>query len=185
MFARLSRPVLIRTLGYVQAAALLLLPVALGLASCYSSRSTKLVTCVATRGNAALMQPAQKASLKGWHSRAYDVACGHAERRISNINSSKSLLLRQIGMEMWARYAHKALWHDFEPGWRLHKSHHVPRLGPFEDNDVFAIINAVPAMGLCAYGYITPNVIGGVCPLDVHVADATSNHACRDSAMSG
>ena len=68
----------------------------------------------------------------------------------------------QIGMEMWARYAHKALWHDFEPGWRLHKSHHVPRLGPFEDNDVFAIINAVPAMGLCAYGFITPNVVGGM-----------------------
>ena len=66
-------------------------------------------------------------------------------------------------MEMWARYAHKALWHDFEPGWRLHKSHHVPRLGAFEDNDVFAIINAVPAMGLCAYGFLTPNVIGGGC----------------------
>ena len=72
------------------------------------------------------------------------------------------LLRRQIGMEMWARYAHKSLWHDFEPGWRLHKSHHVPRLGPFEDNDVFAIMNAVPAMGLCAYGFLTPNVIGGV-----------------------
>ena len=72
-----------------------------------------------------------------------------------------SVLARQVGMEMWARYAHKALWHDFEPGWRLHKSHHVPRLGAFEDNDVFAIINAVPAMGLCAYGFLTPNVVGG------------------------
>lgn len=67
-------------------------------------------------------------------------------------------------MEMWARYAHKALWHDFEPGWRLHKSHHVPRLGPFEDNDVFALVNAIPAMGLCAYGFVTPNVIGGAHP---------------------
>ena len=35
-------------------------------------------------------------------------------------------------MEMWARYAHKALWHDYEPGWALHKSHHEPRTGPFE-----------------------------------------------------
>ena len=68
-------------------------------------------------------------------------------------------------MEMWARYAHKALWHDFEPGWRLHKSHHVPRLGPFEDNDVFAIANAVPAMGLCAYGFLTPNMFGGAHPV--------------------
>ena len=91
-------------------------------------------------------------------------------------NVSKMLLLRnsvlratlnlvppsfQVGMEMWARYAHKALWHDFEPGWALHKSHHVPRIGPFEDNDIFALANAVPAMGLCAYGFTTPNVIGG------------------------
>jgi hypothetical protein len=38
----------------------------------------------------------------------------------------------QFGMEMWARYAHKALWHDYEPGWKLHKSHHEPRTGPFE-----------------------------------------------------
>lgn len=36
------------------------------------------------------------------------------------------------GMEMWARWAHKVLWHDFQPGWALHKSHHVPRVGPFE-----------------------------------------------------
>lgn len=48
-------------------------------------------------------------------------------------------------MEMWARYAHKDLWHDFEPGWALHKSHHMPRTGPFEANDVFAIINGETA----------------------------------------
>lgn len=68
-----------------------------------------------------------------------------------------------IAMELWAQYAHKALWHDFEPGWNLHKSHHVPRIGPFEDNDVFAVINALPAMGLCAYGFLTPGVSGGLC----------------------
>ena len=84
----------------------------------------------------------------------------------------------QVGMEMWARYAHKALWHDFEPGWRLHKSHHVPRLGAFEDNDVFAIINAVPAMGLCAYGFLTPNVIGGARPV---ILDATSGSLAAQS----
>ena len=37
-----------------------------------------------------------------------------------------------IGMEAWARFAHRALWHDFQPGWALHKSHHEPRAGPFE-----------------------------------------------------
>lgn len=41
-------------------------------------------------------------------------------------------LQSQFGMEMWARWAHKALWHDYEPGWALHKSHHEPRVGPFE-----------------------------------------------------
>lgn len=72
-------------------------------------------------------------------------------------------LCLQIGMELWAQFAHKALWHDYEPGWKLHKSHHVPREGPFEDNDVFAVVNAIPAMGLCAYGFLTPNVGGGGC----------------------
>eukprot|EP00967_Tisochrysis_lutea_P061971 scaffold79461_cov20-Tisochrysis_lutea.AAC.1 len=47
----------------------------------------------------------------------------------------------QFGMEMWARYAHKSLWHDLPSGWALHKSHHEPRTGPFEANDIFAIIN--------------------------------------------
>jgi len=68
-----------------------------------------------------------------------------------------------FGMEMWARYAHKALWHDYEPGWKLHKSHHEPRTGPFEDNDLFAVVNGVPAMFLCLYGFLTPGVTGGLC----------------------
>lgn len=68
-----------------------------------------------------------------------------------------------VGMEMWARWAHRALWHDFQPGWALHKSHHEPRVGPFEDNDIFAIINAVPAIALCLYGFITPTLFGGIC----------------------
>ena len=69
----------------------------------------------------------------------------------------------QVGMEMWARWAHKTLWHDFVPGWALHRSHHEARTGPFEDNDVFAIVNAVPAMGLCLYGLLTPTLTGGLC----------------------
>lgn len=66
-------------------------------------------------------------------------------------------------MEAWARYAHRALWHDYEPGWALHKSHHEPRVGPFEANDVFAVMNAVPAMGLCLYGFLTPTLAGSLC----------------------
>jgi beta-carotene 3-hydroxylase len=41
-----------------------------------------------------------------------------------------------FAMEMWARWAHKALWHDLPGGWALHKSHHEPRTGPFEVSKV-------------------------------------------------
>ena len=71
-----------------------------------------------------------------------------------------------VGMELWARWAHRALWHgsmwELDPHlqfpftraiWDLHKSHHKPREGAFEANDVFAVINAVPATSLCAYGF--------------------------------
>lgn len=68
-----------------------------------------------------------------------------------------------IGMEMYARFAHKVLWHDYEPGWSLHKSHHEPRTGPFEANDIYALANALPAIALTAYGFFTPNVVGGLC----------------------
>jgi beta-carotene 3-hydroxylase len=30
-------------------------------------------------------------------------------------------------------------------------------------NDVFALVNAVPAMGLCLYGFLTPNISGSLC----------------------
>mmetsp|Transcript_15104 Transcript_15104/g.32729 ORF Transcript_15104/g.32729 Transcript_15104/m.32729 type:complete len:324 (-) Transcript_15104:1299-2270(-) len=68
-----------------------------------------------------------------------------------------------FGMEMWARFAHKVLWHDYQPGWALHKSHHEPRTGPFEANDLYAIANGVPAMALCAYGFLTPGMVGSLC----------------------
>lgn len=54
------------------------------------------------------------------------------------------------------------MWHDFEPGWSLHASHHAPRVGPFEANDIFAVVNAVPAIALCAYGFFTPTMSGGL-----------------------
>lgn len=68
-----------------------------------------------------------------------------------------------VGMEAYARWAHKALWHDNPWGWALHRSHHEPRMGPFEANDLFAIMNAVPAMALCLYGFLRPDVVGGLC----------------------
>ncbi|XP_031383909.1 beta-carotene hydroxylase 2, chloroplastic-like [Punica granatum] len=66
-----------------------------------------------------------------------------------------------VGMEFWARWAHKALWHDSL--WHMHESHHKPREGPFELNDVFAIINAVPAIALMSYGFFHKGLVPGLC----------------------
>lgn len=67
----------------------------------------------------------------------------------------------QVGMEYWARWAHEALWHDSL--WSMHESHHRPRDGPFETNDVFAIINAIPAIALLAYGFFHRGLVPGLC----------------------
>ncbi|KAL8519271.1 hypothetical protein ACS0TY_010276 [Phlomoides rotata] len=66
-----------------------------------------------------------------------------------------------VGMEFWARWAHKALWHASL--WHMHESHHRPREGPFELNDVFAIINAVPAIALLSYGFFHRGLVPGLC----------------------
>lgn len=66
-----------------------------------------------------------------------------------------------VGMEYWARWAHRALWHASL--WNMHESHHKPREGPFELNDVFAIINAVPAIALLAYGFFNKGLVPGLC----------------------
>uniref|UniRef100_A0A453J0R5 beta-carotene 3-hydroxylase n=1 Tax=Aegilops tauschii subsp. strangulata TaxID=200361 RepID=A0A453J0R5_AEGTS len=64
-------------------------------------------------------------------------------------------------MEFWARWAHRALWHASL--WDMHESHHLPRDGPFELNDVFAIVNAVPAMALLAFGFFNRGLLPGLC----------------------
>ncbi|KAJ9679523.1 hypothetical protein PVL29_021443 [Vitis rotundifolia] len=66
-----------------------------------------------------------------------------------------------VGMEFWARWAHKALWHASL--WHMHESHHRPREGPFELNDVFAITNAVPAIALLSYGFFHKGLVPGLC----------------------
>lgn len=66
-----------------------------------------------------------------------------------------------VGMEFWARWAHRALWHDSL--WSMHESHHRPRDGPFELNDVFAITNAVPAIALMAFGFFHKGLVAGLC----------------------
>ncbi|XP_022159511.1 beta-carotene 3-hydroxylase 1, chloroplastic-like isoform X2 [Momordica charantia] len=66
-----------------------------------------------------------------------------------------------VGMEFWARWAHRALWHASL--WNMHQSHHRPRNGAFELNDVFVIINAVPAIALISFGLCNKGFIPGLC----------------------
>ncbi|XP_068666041.1 beta-carotene 3-hydroxylase 1, chloroplastic-like [Aristolochia californica] len=65
-----------------------------------------------------------------------------------------------VGMEHWARWAHRALWHSSL--WFMHESHHRPREGPLETNDVFAITNCIPAISLLAYGFFNKGLLSGL-----------------------
>lgn len=113
-------------------------------------------------------------------------------------NLSLLQLNLQVGMEFWARWAHRALWHASL--WHMHKvgylwtnyqlvtlrseaafffsfffplpkvlhlgilqSHHRPRHGPFELNDIIAVINAVPAIALLSYGVFNKGIVPGLC----------------------
>jgi beta-carotene 3-hydroxylase len=51
-------------------------------------------------------------------------------------------------MEGFAWFTHKYVMHGF--GWVWHKSHHEPRTGVFELNDLFAVVFATPAI-VCIY----------------------------------
>ena len=54
------------------------------------------------------------------------------------------------GMEAFAYAAHRWVMHG--PGWFLHASHHAPRIGMFERNDLYAVIFAIPSIVLLLGG---------------------------------
>src|SRR3954471_21930922 len=58
-------------------------------------------------------------------------------------------LVTVIGMEGFAYVMHRWVMHG--PGWILHASHHRPRPGLFEANDLYALIFALPSI-LLLYG---------------------------------
>lgn len=55
-----------------------------------------------------------------------------------------------IAMEGFAYVMHRWVMHG--PGWFLHKSHHRPRLGTWEANDLYALIFAIPSILLFWWG---------------------------------
>lgn len=67
-----------------------------------------------------------------------------------------------VGMELWAQWAHKTLWHDNPDGWAYHESHHLPRTTMLEKNDVFALINAPIAFSMALYGFLNDGLFAGM-----------------------
>lgn len=59
-------------------------------------------------------------------------------------------VLTVAAMEGFAYAMHRWVMHG--PGWFLHASHHRPRSGPFELNDLYAVIFALPSILLLAGG---------------------------------
>jgi beta-carotene 3-hydroxylase len=59
-------------------------------------------------------------------------------------------LLTVLGMEAFAYAAHRWVMHGF--GWFLHESHHRPRTGNWELNDLYAVIFALPSITLILGG---------------------------------
>lgn len=57
-----------------------------------------------------------------------------------------------IGMEFWAMFLHGRVWHTWLYG--IHRSHHEPRTGYFELNDLFSVLHAPIAMALILYGCV-------------------------------
>lgn len=60
------------------------------------------------------------------------------------------LLAFFIFMELVAGFTHRYIMHGFL--WRWHKSHHEPRKGIFELNDLFGFIFAIPSVWLIVLG---------------------------------
>lgn len=61
------------------------------------------------------------------------------------------VLFGLLFMEFMAWFTHKYIMHGFL--WILHKDHHTREHQPFEWNDLFALIFAIPSIVLIFFGY--------------------------------
>ena len=69
------------------------------------------------------------------------------------------LVATVVLMEGVAYAVHRWVMHG--PGWFLHKSHHEPRAGRFEHNDLYALLFAVPSILLFALDASWAKWVGG------------------------
>ena len=59
-----------------------------------------------------------------------------------------------VGTEIFSIFLHRYIFHGLL--WRVHKSHHEPRQGVFEDNDLFSLFFASVSIALIALGFFEP-----------------------------
>ncbi len=79
--------------------------------------------------------------------------CPHVPSCLDSLRMTLTLLTffgTLAAMEGVAWFAHKYIMHGF--GWGWHRSHHEPRTGIFEKNDLYAAVFAVLAIILIALG---------------------------------
>jgi beta-carotene 3-hydroxylase len=69
---------------------------------------------------------------------------------VSPFLNTAIVLLAVVAMEGFAWLAHRYVMHGF--GWGWHASHHRPRAGWFEKNDLFAVVFAAVAIALIWFG---------------------------------
>lgn len=69
---------------------------------------------------------------------------------MSPLTNTLVFLASLAGMEVFAWWAHKYVMHGW--GWGWHRSHHEPRSGWFEKNDLYAVVFAGVAIVLIALG---------------------------------
>lgn len=60
-----------------------------------------------------------------------------------------------IAMEFFSYIAHRFIYHGAL--WFVHKSHHTPRKGLFELNDLFPLILSASTIALMIYGFAQPD----------------------------
>lgn len=68
---------------------------------------------------------------------------------MSLISDLLLFLATVAGMELFAYAAHRWVMHGF--GWFLHASHHRPRTGSWELNDLYAVIFALPSITMLVF----------------------------------
>ena len=99
------------------------------------------------------MERSRWATLRARSARPGAVAQAPPHRYIAAMSIAAGLALFCLtvaGMELFAYAAHRWIMHG--PGWFLHASHHRPRTGNWELNDLYAVIFAIPSFVLLLGG---------------------------------